>query len=195
MGNADLRQLAAIEEVPFADVEGSVVAVDVHNWLYKYLTTTVQWTSDDVYTTAAGTEVANLVGVVQGLPKFFEHDLTPVFVWDGGVTELKDEEIEERRDQREEYEERVTGDVVGTARDVLFAEQLQVTVGTREEFEEHRADSDGEYQVFGSENVDNVVWHAPPFADGVAATFHGEEEAAVGTLRRQAMGHVYEDVV
>ena len=96
---------------------------------------------------------------------------------------------------REEYEERVTGDVVGTARDVLFAEQLQVTVGTREEFEEHRADSDGEYQVFGSENVDNVVWHAPPFADGVAATFHGEEEAAVGTLRRQAMGHVYEDVV
>jgi len=96
---------------------------------------------------------------------------------------------------REEYDERVTGDVVGTARDVLFAEQLQVTVGTREEFEEHRADTDGEYQVFGSENVDNVVWHAPAFADGVAATFHGEAEAAVGTLRRQAMGHIYEDVV
>ena len=96
---------------------------------------------------------------------------------------------------REEYEERVTGDVVGTARDVLFAEQLRVAVGTREEFEEYREDEDVEFQVFGSENVDNVAWHAPPFADGVAATFQGEEEAAVGTLRRQAFGHVYEDVV
>jgi len=107
MGNADLRQLAVIEETPFADLQGSVVAVDAHNWLYKYLTTTVQWTSERIYTTSDGTEVANLVGVVQGLPKFFEHDLTPVFVWDGGVTELKDEEIAERREQRESYEEQL----------------------------------------------------------------------------------------
>lgn len=96
---------------------------------------------------------------------------------------------------REEYDERVTGDVVGTARDVLFAEQLQVWVGPREEFEKWEADHDFEFQVFGSENVDNVAWHAPPFADGVAATFQGEEEAAVGTLRRQALAHIYEDVV
>lgn len=121
MGNADLRQLAAIEEVPFADVEGSVVAVDVHNWLYKYLTTTVQWTSDDVYTTAAGTEVANLVGVVQGLPKFFEHDLTPVFVFDGGPSELKADEIAERREAREKLEDqledaREAGDATEVAR-------------------------------------------------------------------------------
>lgn len=95
---------------------------------------------------------------------------------------------------REEYEERVTGEVVGTARDVLFAEQLQVTVGTREEFEAYQENHDGEFQVFGSENVDNVAWHAPSFADGVAATFQGEEEAAVGTLRRQAFGHVYENL-
>lgn len=96
---------------------------------------------------------------------------------------------------REEYDERVTGDVVGTARDVLFAGQLQVWVGTREEFEDWQADHDSEFQVFGSENVDNVAWHAPSFADGVAATFQGEEEAAVGTLRRQALVHLYEDVV
>lgn len=96
---------------------------------------------------------------------------------------------------REEYDDRVTGDVVETAREVLFAEQLQVTVGTREEFETYRDDHGAEFEVFGSENVGNVAWHAPPFADGVAATFQGEEEAAVGTLRRQAMAHVYEDVV
>ena len=31
MGNADLRQLAVIEDVSFDDLEGSVVAVDAHN--------------------------------------------------------------------------------------------------------------------------------------------------------------------
>jgi flap endonuclease-1 len=120
MGNADLRDLAVIEEVPFADLSG-VVAVDAHNWLYRYLTTTVKFTDSRAYTTAEGEEVANLIGVVQGLPKFFEHDLTPVFVFDGAVTDLKSDEVERRRAQRERYEEdleeaRETGDEVAIAR-------------------------------------------------------------------------------
>jgi flap endonuclease-1 len=40
MGNADLRELAAIEPITFEEIAGSVVAVDAHNWLYRYLTTT-----------------------------------------------------------------------------------------------------------------------------------------------------------
>ncbi|QIB74780.1 flap endonuclease-1 [Halogeometricum borinquense] len=105
MGNADLRSLASLSEVSFDDLAGGVVAVDAHNWLYRYLTTTVKFTGDEVYTTTEGEEVANLIGIVQGLPKFFEHDLTPVFVFDGGVTELKDAEVSERRAQREKAEE------------------------------------------------------------------------------------------
>jgi flap endonuclease-1 len=104
MGNADIRQLAVIDEVSFDDLSGSVVAVDAHNWLYRYLTTTVRFTRESAYTTAAGEEVANLIGVVQGLPKFFEHDLTPVFVFDGAVTDFKADELAERREQRERYE-------------------------------------------------------------------------------------------
>jgi flap endonuclease-1 len=121
MGNADLRQLAAIEDVTFEEIAGSVVAVDAHNWLYRYLTTTVKFTADEAYTTSGGDEVANLVGIVQGLPKFFEHDLTPVFVFDGGVTDLKEDEVERRRDEREKAEERLAearerGDAVDAAR-------------------------------------------------------------------------------
>ncbi|WP_436925902.1 flap endonuclease-1 [Halosimplex amylolyticum] len=121
MGNADLRDLAAIEDVSFDDLAGSVVAVDAHNWLYRYLTTTVRWTNDDIYTTADGDEVANLVGVVQGLPKFFEHDVTPVFVFDGSVVDLKDDEVEQRREEREKREEqleqaREEGDAIAVAR-------------------------------------------------------------------------------
>jgi stalled ribosome rescue protein Dom34 len=96
----------------------------------------------------------------------------------------------------EEYDQRVTGDVVETAREAMFGEQLQVRVGTREEFEAWREDADQTVEVIGADNVDNVAWHAPPFADrAVAATFQDEERAAVSTLRRQAVARLYLDVV
>jgi flap endonuclease-1 len=133
MGNADLRDLAVIEEVSFDDIGDSVIAVDAHNWLYRYLTTTVKWTSDGKYTTSDGTEVANLVGAVQGLPKFFEHDLTPVFVFDGAVTDLKEDEVQQRREQREQYEEaleeaREEGDQVAVARLESRTQRLTDTI-------------------------------------------------------------------
>ena len=92
---------------------------------------------------------------------------------------------------REEYDERVNGDVVETARDALFASLLEVTVGSREEYEEWRESVDGDVTEVGHEDVDHVVWHAGPTGDAVAATFQDEEDAAVATLRRQAFGRLY----
>ena len=94
---------------------------------------------------------------------------------------------------REEYDERVTGEVVETARDALFASLLSVTVGDREEWESWREDhSDYDIHVNGSEHVDRVVWHASPATGtAVAATFQSEADAAVATLRRQAFGRIY----
>jgi len=115
MGNADLRQLAVIEPKPFEELAGSVVAIDAHNWLYRYLTTTVRFTSGSIYTTDAGQEVPNLIGVVQGLPKLFEADVTPIFVFDGSVTDLKADEVESRREQRERYEDELEAARAGGA--------------------------------------------------------------------------------
>jgi hypothetical protein len=95
---------------------------------------------------------------------------------------------------REEYDQRVTSDVVETARQALFAEQLAVTVGTAETFAEWREGFDGEVRVAGSDNVDRVAWHAAGFADrAVAATFQNEPEAAVATLRRMAFNRIYRE--
>ena len=121
MGNSALRELAVIESVGFDDLDGTVVAVDAHNWLYRYLTTTVRWTDGNTYTTADGTEVANLLGIIRGLPKFFEHDLVPVFVFDGAVTDLKAEEVAERRAAKRTAEEalaeaREAGDAIEAAK-------------------------------------------------------------------------------
>ncbi|MFB6267170.1 MAG: flap endonuclease-1 [Halodesulfurarchaeum sp.] len=185
MGNADLRQLAVIEEVAYEDLLGDVVAVDAHNWLYRYLTTTVKFTAEDVYTTSDGEEVANLIGVVQGLPKFFEHDLTPVFVFDGGVTDLKEEEIEERREAREQAEElmeeaKAAGDVIEAAKLESRSQTLTDVIHrtTRELFDlldvpYIEAPAEGEAQVAamarndpeveyaGSEDYDTLLLGAP----------------------------------
>ncbi|MFT4947679.1 MAG: hypothetical protein ACI8TL_001928 [Natronomonas sp.] len=96
----------------------------------------------------------------------------------------------------DEYDERVTDDVYETAQDVLFASQLAVTIGTRGEFEQWRESADHDVSEVGSEHVDNVVWHAPPATEtAVAASFQDESEAAVETLRRQAYGRLYREIL
>ncbi|MFB6092459.1 MAG: flap endonuclease-1 [Haloquadratum sp.] len=184
MGNADLRSIAVLSEIGFDEVAGSVVAVDAHNWLYRYLTTTVKFTDESVYTTDAGEEVANLIGLVQGLPKFFEHDLVPVFVFDGGVTALKDDELAERRAAREEAEERraaaeARGDSVAAARLEARTQRLtDVIQETTRDLLAHldvpivEAPAEGEAQAahmatrgdvdyVGSEDYDTLLFGAP----------------------------------
>lgn len=80
----------------------------------------------------------------------------------------------------DEYRERVTSSVVMTARDALFASLLEVTVGTREEFDEWCAGQSEEIELAGSENVDNVVWHPIPFADVIVAATFQDEETEIG---------------
>lgn len=94
----------------------------------------------------------------------------------------------------DEYDERVTGEVVETARDALFASLLEVRTGPREEFDEWLADREREVVEQGSGNVSRVAWHDAP-GKVVAATYENEERAAVATLRRQAFGQVYQDVL
>lgn len=94
---------------------------------------------------------------------------------------------------REEYNERVTSDVVETARQALFAEALAVRLGDKEAFESWRAEYPGEVRIAGSDNVDRVAWHVSPIEQAVAATFANEPDAAVGTVRRMAFNRLYRD--
>mgnify|MGYP002761999694 FL=1 len=210
MGNADLRSLAAIEDVGFDTLGGSVVAVDAHNWLYRYLTTTVKFTSAGAYTTAAGDEVANLIGVVQGLPKFFEHDIVPVFVFDGGVTDLKDDEVAERRAARERAEEKradaeARGDAVAAARleartqrltDVIhettrgLLERLDVpVVEAPAEGEAQASDmaARGDVDYVGSEDYDTLLFGAPATLRKLTSSGDPELMRLDATLERHGL--------
>ena len=216
MGNAALRDVAVLRDVPWDDVAGSVVAVDAHNWLYRYLTTTVKFTGDAAYTTADGTEVANLIGATTGLAKLLEHDLTPVFVFDGGVTALKDEEVERRREQREraeaqkrEAEER--GDSVAAARLDARTQRLTDAIHetTRGLFDRLdvpyvEAPAEGEAQAsymarrgdvdyVGSEDYDTLLFGAPETLRGLTSSGDPELMGLAATL--DARGLTWEQLV
>jgi flap endonuclease-1 len=210
MGNADLRSLAAIEEVAFGELGGSVVAVDAHNWLYRYLTTTVRFTASEAYT-HDGEEVANLIGLVQGLPKFFEHDLTPVFVFDGGVTDLKSEEVSERRQQRERYEDqletareegasaaeiatlesrtqRLTDTIQTTSRELLELLDVPVVEAPAEgEAQASHMARAGAVDYVGSEDYDTLLFGAPRTLRQLTSTGDPELMELEATLERNEL--------
>ncbi|MBX0296246.1 hypothetical protein [Haloarcula nitratireducens] len=69
-------------------------------WLYRHMQRTVRYTDPAAYTTSDGTAVPNLLGVVRGVPAFFERCLFPVFVFDGGPVSLKQSRLSSRRKRR-----------------------------------------------------------------------------------------------
>ena len=97
---------------------------------------------------------------------------------------------------RAEYADRVTPTVIESVRDAIFASLLVVHVADRETFDDWTGDRAADVTLTGSDHAPNVVWHDPPFTDRVvAATFTEKREAAVGTLRRQAFGRIYRDLL
>ena len=216
MGNAALRSLAALSEIRYEEIEGSVVAIDAHNWLYRYLTTTVKWTNEEVYTTADGEEVANLVGILKGLPTLFEHDLVPVFVFDGGVTELKSDEVERRREQRQAAEERLEdarerGDVIEAARLEARTQRLTELIQdtTREllslldvpyvdapaegEAQAAYMNRIGDVEYVGSEDYDTLLFGAPQTLRGLTGKGNPELMDLEATLQEHGLS--YEQLV
>lgn len=98
---------------------------------------------------------------------------------------------------RDEYGERVTGDVIATARDAMFAELLHVYAGTIAEYDawidDHPEFAEDRH---GSDDVENAAWHpVHPTDTVVVATYQNESDAAIGTLRRIAFGGHYRDLL
>ena len=96
-----------------------------------------------------------------------------------------------------EYDRRVTGAVIETARDALFASLLTTYDGSRADFDEWCEDHPAySVDLAGSPDVESVVWHPVGFAETVvAASYQAEPEAAAATVRRRAFGRHYRDEV
>jgi flap endonuclease-1 len=107
MGNAALRKVASLEERPLSDFSGQTVAIDAHHFIYKYVNVMKRWADPDDYTTEQGQEVPNIHAFLQGIPSLLDHNLTPVFVFDGEPHDLKSEEIEQRKEAKKQAEKQL----------------------------------------------------------------------------------------
>lgn len=107
MGVTGMRELVEITTSTLDSYAGDVVAVDAHHWLYRYMTVQVRYLDESEYTRSDGVELPNAVGILRGLPTLFKSDVTPVFVFDGAPNDLKEDEITQRRTNREEAEEKL----------------------------------------------------------------------------------------
>lgn len=105
MGVAALRKLAVIDEFTANRLAGRTVAVDAHHWLYTYLTTTIRFTDEDVYTRDDGAEAAHLLGTLTGLPTLLQTGVTPLFVFDGTPAQQKQAELDRRDAARDQATE------------------------------------------------------------------------------------------
>jgi len=93
-----------------------------------------------------------------------------------------------------EYNERVTGEVIETARDALFASLLVVYHGPREAFEAWCEDHQYSVDFAGSDDVEAVAWHPVAIDEtAVAASYQEEPAAAAATVRRRAFGRFYRE--
>lgn len=107
MGVTSLRKLTVQKETRLDSYAGETVAIDAHHWLFKYITVQVRIRDEQEYTTDNGTEVPNLIGLLRGLPTLLRADITPVFVFDGGAEDLKQDEIDQRRQSKEAAKEKM----------------------------------------------------------------------------------------
>jgi len=101
MGNSDIRDIAYLEQEPYSSVKGETVAVDGNNWLYKYMTIFSRYNQPRLFKTEEGVKLPNLLGIPVGMKKFYKYNITPVFVFDGGFREEKQDEVDARRSAKE----------------------------------------------------------------------------------------------
>jgi len=106
MGNSDFRDVATIEDTDWSAISGQTIAIDAHLWLYKRMIPTTQFTATDAHTTSDGESLPTLIATVEGLPLFFQYDITPVFVFDGERPDLKADEVAARREAKEDAAEK-----------------------------------------------------------------------------------------
>lgn len=160
MGNSTLRKLATIEEISLSELEGTTVAVDAYNWLYKYMTTISRFNESAVYTTNNGVEIPTLIGVPRGLVRFHEYNITPLFVFDGDPHELKANELAARRQSKQEAAQKASqaksdGDSIEAARfeartQRLDSDAVQTTKNLLDRFGIHYCTADGAGEAYAA---------------------------------------------
>lgn len=209
MGNADLRNISCISEIDYSRLSGQNVAVDAHNWLYKYITTISKFTNSNSYTRSDGEELPNLIGIPRGLKRFTKHNIKPVFVFDGTAHKLKNSEIESRKESKkwakkkaeqstskiekskyESYAQRLTPEIIETSLHILSLFGVRYfTAPQNAEAQASKMAANGFVDYVISDDYDTILFGAPSTVRNFTSSKQLEQLSLNDTLEKHNITH------
>lgn len=99
-----LGDLAVAEQATLDDLHGEVVVIDGHLEFHQYIhSITNDW--GDYVTNDDGYPISHLIGLVSRLGKVLDAGIKPIYVFDGGFPELKQELLDDRHEEKENARE------------------------------------------------------------------------------------------
>ncbi len=100
----DLGELVERKEISFEDLNDKEIAVDAMNTLYQFLSI-IRQRDGTPLKDSKGNITSHLSGLYYRNINLLEHNIRPVYVFDGEAPELKEKETSKRRKKREEARE------------------------------------------------------------------------------------------
>jgi len=104
-----VRDDLTLDEIgDYGESDSKTAAVDAYTWMYQFLHKIRDYESGEPLTDSEGRITSHLSGLYYRTTNLLEAGIRPVFVFEGGYPELKEEEIQSRRESRDraqrEYE-------------------------------------------------------------------------------------------
>jgi len=178
-----ITNLLKTKEVSFEELKNKKLAVDAYNILYQFLTT-IRQRDGSLLTDSNGNVTSHLVGLFSRTTNLMRKGLNLVFVFDGEVPELKNEERERRKTLKKEaqrkYEEAMkeeditsmkkyasrtsilSKDMINEAKELISALGLPIVQAPSEgEAQASHMAKQGSVYAIVSQDVDSLLFGAP----------------------------------
>ncbi len=101
----NLKDIVDARQIGFAELSGTVMAVDAMNSLYQFLAS-IRQPDGTPLTDSKGAVTSHLSGLLYRTTNLLRFGIKPVYVFDGEPPELKKKTIQARRDAKEEAQKK-----------------------------------------------------------------------------------------
>lgn len=100
-----ITELLKPKTTSFDELAHNIIAVDAFNMLYQFITT-IRMRDGTPLKNSKGQTTSHLIGLLSRTTNFLEHQIKPVFIYDGEVPKLKEKERKIRRQAKESAQQK-----------------------------------------------------------------------------------------
>lgn len=100
-----LKDLVEVQETSFEELSHRVIAIDAFNMLYQFITT-IRMRDGTPLKNSKGHVTSHLVGLLARATNMLEHNIKPIFIYDGKTPELKSAERKRRKELKDDAKQK-----------------------------------------------------------------------------------------